>query len=323
MEKLVSIILPVYNVEQYIKNCLESIQQQTYSNLEVIIVNDGSTDKSVEYCEQICKIDSRFSITHKENGGLSDARNVGIDKSKGDYLIFVDSDDFVSQDMVSYLVSCMENNEADIAICDPVHYYSDRQNNDLNIFSPASNVKVYETTEALCEMFYQKSFLVSAWAKIFKRELFDDIRFPVGKLFEDSAIMYLLFEKCETIAYSDAELYAYVHRDNSITTKKFSDRDLDILEITNTIINHYGDNLRVYTAAVSYKVSACFRILLNSPSGEKYKKVQKECLSYILQNWRNILFNNNVRLKNKLALISITIFNPFIKFIYSKVNRWE
>ncbi|HEV1835941.1 TPA: glycosyltransferase family 2 protein, partial [Streptococcus pneumoniae] len=254
--KKVSIILPVYNVEQYIKKCLESIQQQTYPNLEVIIVNDGATDKSVEYCEQICKIDSRFSVTHKENGGLSDARNVGIDKAKGDYLIFVDSDDFVSQDMVSYLVSSMENNEADIAICDPAHYYSDRQNNDLNIFYPASSVKVYEKTEALCEMFYQKSFLVSAWAKIYKKELFDDIRFPVGKLFEDSAVMYLLFEKCEKIVYSNAKLYAYVHRDNSITTKKFSDKDLDILDISNTILDHYSGNFRVYKAAVSYKVSA-------------------------------------------------------------------
>lgn len=321
--KKVSIILPVYNVEQYIKKCLESIQQQTYPNLEVIIVNDGATDKSVEYCEQICKIDSRFSVTHKENGGLSDARNVGIDKAKGDYLIFVDSDDFVSQDMVSYLVSSMENNEADIAICDPAHYYSDRQNNDLNIFYPASSVKVYEKTEALCEMFYQKSFLVSAWAKIYKKELFDDIRFPVGKLFEDSAVMYLLFEKCEKIVYSNAKLYAYVHRDNSITTKKFSDKDLDILDISNTILDHYSGNFRVYKAAVSYKVSACFRILLNSFSEKKYNQIQKDCMTYILRNWRNVLFDKNVRLKNKLALISITLFNPFVKFIYSKVNRWE
>ncbi len=321
--KKVSIILPVYNVEQYIKKCLESIQQQTYPNLEVIIVNDGATDKSVEYCEQICKIDSRFSVTHKENGGLSDARNVGIDKAKGDYLIFVDSDDFVSQDMVSYLVSSMENNEADIAICDPAHYYSDRQNNDLNIFYPASSVKVYEKTEALCEMFYQKSFLVSAWAKIYKKELFDDIRFPVGKLFEDSAVMYLLFEKCEKIVYSNVKLYAYVHRDNSITTKKFSDKDLDILDISNTILDHYSGNFRVYKAAVSYKVSACFRILLNSSSEKKYNQIQKDCMTYILRNWRNVLFDKNVRLKNKLALISITLFNPFVKFIYSKVNRWE
>lgn len=321
--KKVSIILPVYNVEQYIKKCLESIQQQTYPNLEVIIVNDGATDKSVEYCEQICKIDSRFSVTHKENGGLSDARNVGIDKAKGDYLIFVDSDDFVSQDMVSYLVSSMENNEADIAICDPAHYYSDRQNNDLNIFYPASSVKVYEKTEALCEMFYQKSFLVSAWAKIYKKELFDDIRFPVGKLFEDSAVMYLLFEKCEKIVYSNAKLYAYVHRDNSITTKKFSDKDLDILDISNTILDHYSGNFRVYKAAVSYKVSVCFRILLNSSSEKKYNQIQKDCMTYILRNWRNVLFDKNVRLKNKLALISITLFNPFVKFIYSKVNRWE
>jgi exopolysaccharide biosynthesis protein, sugar transferase len=323
MKKLVSIILPVYNVEKFIEICLDSIHQQTYSNFEVIIVNDGSTDSSIDYCKQICNQDSRFSIINKANGGLSDARNVGIDSANGEYIIFVDSDDFISMDMVSHLVSCLEETDSDIAICDPVHYYSDRIYRDLNIFSSASDIKIFDKIDALCEMLYQKSFLVSAWGKIYKRALFEEIRFPIGKLFEDSAVMYLLFEKCQKIVYSNAKLYAYVHRDNSITTTNFSDRDLDILEITDSIINHYNDNQKIYRAAISYKVSACFRILLNSPSEKKYKKIQKDCLKYILKNWAIVLFDSNVRLKNKLALILITLPGPFVKFIYSKVNRWE
>ncbi|WP_024344734.1 glycosyltransferase family 2 protein [Streptococcus equinus] len=327
MQKLVSIILPVYNVENYIKKCLKSIRQQSYSNFEVIIVNDGSSDNSIKYCEEICEMDSRFFIINKENGGLSDARNVGISLAKGEYLIFIDSDDFISESMVQHLVSCIEKFKSDLAICNPVHYYWEKRYEveGSKIFSSVSDAKItnFTSTDALCELFYQKSFLVSAWGKIYKKELFKDIRFPKGKLFEDSAIMYLLFEKCKKITYSDAKLYAYVHRDESITTKNFSRRDLDILEITNQIENRYKNDVKLNRAAISYKVSACFRILLNAPNTVEYKTYINECKNYIYKNWKNIMFDRNVRLKNKLALISISLFKPFVKFIYSRVNRWE
>jgi len=323
VKKLVSIVLPVYNVENYILGCLDSIKAQTYSNFEVIIVNDGSKDRSIEYCLDYCNQDSRFKIIHKPNGGLSDARNVGIEHTSGEYLVFIDSDDFVSPKLLSHMVEILESNQSDIAIIDAVHYYSDREYLNKDIFTEQMTIKNFNSVDALQEMFYQKSFLVSAWGKLYKRSLFNEIRFPVGKLFEDSAIMYLLFDKCARISYSNAKLYAYVHRENSITTNQFSDRDLDILEITDSILNHYKGNPVVYRAAISYKVSACFRILLNSPSDERFIKIQRECRNYILRNWKNVLFDSNVRYKNKMALIAITLFNPFVKLIYSKVNRWE
>ncbi|WP_431770785.1 glycosyltransferase family 2 protein [Streptococcus gallolyticus] len=325
MQNLVSIILPVYNVENYIEKCLKSIRRQTYSNIEVIIVNDGSTDNSIKYCEKICEIDSRFFILNKENGGLSDARNVGIEAAHGEYLIFIDSDDFVSESLVHHLVSCLEDTNSDIAICDPVHYYSEQseQCDSQTIFLDATSIVTFSSREAISELLYQKSFLVSAWGKIYKKDLFADIRFPKGKLFEDSAIMYLLFEKCHRITYSNAKFYAYVHRENSITTNSFSDKDLDILEITDQIQERYKNDKLLNNAAISYKSSACFRILLNAPVEEKYLPYIVECRNYIYSNWKYIIFNKNVRTKNKLALVSITLFRPFVKFIYSRVNRWE
>lgn len=321
--KKISLILPVYNVEEYIEKCLQSITAQTFQDYEVIIVDDGSTDGSVRFCEEICTQDSRFSLINKENGGLSDARNVGIEAATGEYIVFVDSDDFIAPTLLEQLTSCLEDTDSDIAICEPVHYYSERQYDNVNIFTDATTIRTFSSKEALCEMLYQKSFLVSAWGKAYKSSLFLDIRFPVGKLFEDSAIMYKLFEQCNQIVYTDAKLYAYVHRENSITTNEFSDRDLDILEITDDILEHFKTDTDVYRAAISYKVSACFRILLNAPDGDKYKGIQNDCKKFILDNWQQVLFDKNVRTKNKLALISITVFNPFVKFIYSKVNRWE
>ncbi|MGQ7458213.1 glycosyltransferase family 2 protein [Streptococcus suis] len=323
MKKLVSIVLPVYNVENYILDCLDSIKAQTYSNFEVIIINDGSKDRSVEYCLDYCNQDSRFKIIHKPNGGLSDARNVGIEHTRGDYLVFIDSDDFVSPNLLSHLVDTLESNQSDIAIIDPVHYYSNREYINKDIFIAQTKLKNFNRDDALQEMFYQKSFLVSAWGKLYRKELFNGIQFPIGKLFEDSAIMYLLFDKCKTITYSDAKLYAYVHRDDSITTKKFSERDLDILEITDSILDHYRKQSNIYKSAVAYKTSACFRILLNAPNEPKFENVKNQCKQFILSNWKSILFDKNVRLKNKLALILVRFFSPFVSFIYARVNRWE
>lgn len=321
MKKLVSIILPVYNVEYFIERCLNSIINQSYSNFEVIIIDDGTTDNSIDLCQKYCHNDHRFTIIHQENRGLSEARNTGINAAQGDYLMFIDSDDFVAEDLLHHLVECLENNNSDIAICDPVHYYPEKS--DTCSFVSGQCIRSYSSREALCELFYQRSFLVSAWGKLYKRSLFDNIRFPKDMLFEDSAIMYLLFEKCHKITYSDAKLYAYVHRENSITTKKFSKHDLDILTITDAIVERYHGDQLLLKAAISYKVSACFRILLNAPNNGEYQAVMNNCKRYIYSQWHNILFDRHVRLKNKLALVAHCIFNPFIKLIYSRVNRWE
>ncbi|HEO6797597.1 TPA: glycosyltransferase, partial [Streptococcus agalactiae] len=315
MQNLVSIILPVYNVENYIENCLNSIISQSYFHFEVIIVNDGSTDNSMSYCEKIVCEDLRFRIINKDNGGLSDARNVGLEAAKGDYIIFVDSDDFISPNLVSHLMACLENYEADLAICDPVHFYlgGNQETHEKNIFKKHSNIHLLTNEEAICELFYQKTFLVSAWGKVYKKSIFDNIRFPKGKLFEDSAVMHLLFEKSNKIVYSNAKLYAYVHRKDSITTSQFSERDLDILDITDQILKRYKSFPKIYQAAISYKISACFRVILNAPNIEKYTPIVAECKKYVYYHWKDILFNKKTRIKTKLALISIVLFKPFIK----------
>ena len=239
MEDLVSIVVPVYNVIQYLDVCMKSILNQTYQRIEVILVDDGSTDGSEQKCDYYARIDDRVVAIHKKNGGLSDARNKGIALAKGTYIMFVDSDDIISLNIVNYLHSICEKYSADISICDPVHCYS----TDEISFQDEREIKVLNADDAIVEMLYQKSFLVSAWGKLFRREFFDDILFPYGMLFEDSAIMYKIFNKASKIVYGDAKLYGYMHREGSITTSKFSKKDCDIIKICQHIEEDMSDEM--------------------------------------------------------------------------------
>lgn len=319
MNNLISVIVPFYNVQNYIGKCIESIINQTYKNLEIICVNDGSTDSSGCICEKYKKKDSRIKIIYKSNGGLSDARNAGIQNASGKYLTFIDSDDYVSLSMIEHLINILLQNHADISICDPVHIYPDKKGS----FTDSRNIKLFRSQDAVKEMLYQKSFLTSAWAKLYDRKLFENILFPKGQLFEDSAVMYRLFEKAEMIVYSDAKYYAYNHRTNSITTSLFSLRDLDILDITDEIEKHYAKNPELMKAARSYKISACFRIVLNAPQKKEYENAVNKSGKYIRENWKEILFDSEVRSKTKIAVILYIFFKPVIKIIYRHVDRWK
>ena len=187
---LVSIVVPVYNVDRYLPECIDSILSQVYPTLEIILVDDGSTDGCASICDAYAKQDSRIQVIHQSNGGLSNARNTGIAHCSGDYLLFVDSDDLISPYLVERLICVLESTGADLAICDPLHMET----------APNSLDGVLDTDfclmtphEAIREMWYQTSFLPSAWGKLFRRE---------GICYEDIDIMHLLFERASSIAYT-------------------------------------------------------------------------------------------------------------------------
>lgn len=259
---LISIIVPVYNVQQFLPKCLDSILAQTYKNIEIIIVDDGAKDNSGKICDEYGIKYSNIQVIHKSNGGLSDARNKGIEFVNGKYIIFVDSDDIIAPQLVEYLYRLIKKNNAEIGICEVAHCYPNKK----ILFKNSKDEYVLNSEQAIEEMFYQKSFLVSAWAKIYPTEFFRDIKFPVGVLFEDSAIMYRLFDKADKVVYGTAKLYGYMHRENSITTKKFSINDCDILKICEQIsayMEERKENLK--KAAKSYHMVAAFRIYMNAP----------------------------------------------------------
>lgn len=317
---LISIIIPVYNVEKYINNCMESVCRQTYQNLEIILVDDGAKDSSGNICDEWAKKDSRIVVIHKMNGGLSDARNVGIQAASGKYLMFIDSDDIVSELLVEHLYSGITEADAQISICDPVHLRPDEQ----PLYQHAKKQKYYNAEDALCEMMYQTSFLFSAWGKLYRAELFNDICFPVGLLFEDVAVMYKLFAKCEKIVYTDAKLYGYLHRENSITTAKFSKRDCDILGICKKQVA-FAENFspKVYKAAMTYQVVGALRVYLNASNSDEFQEEIQFCKKIIRQNIKNVLFNNRCRAKLRIALLLFCINENLMRRVYAHVDRWK
>lgn len=322
MNELISVIIPVYNVKAYLENCINSVINQTYKKIEIIIVDDGSTDGSSQLCDQLAKKDSRIKVFHKKNGGLSDARNYGIDKAIGNFITFIDSDDVVSENLIAHLFSLSKRNNADISICNPIHIFTNKiqQNYD---FQDPTKIRVLTPTQALNLMFYQNDFLVSAWGKLYRKSLFKDIKFPVGMLFEDIAIMYKLFFSSNKLVYSNAKYYGYFHRENSITTQSFSEKDFDILKICKSLDSFSKKHPELKDSIRCYIVNANFRIYLNAPKVDKYKPKILACEHYISCNAKRILKNSNVRKKLKIAIILFLINKKVLIKIYPKINRWK
>lgn len=320
MSELISVIVPAYNVEKYLNGCIESLINQSYSNIEIILVDDGSTDMTGKICDMIAKKDKRILSLHKKNGGLSDARNYGLKYANGDYITFVDSDDLVAPEMIEILYESISVNNADVSIIDPTHFFD----NDTPKYRISGNIEIYDSENSICTMLYQKKFLVSAWGKLYRKSLFINNKFPVGMIFEDIAVMYKIFSDCNKIVYNNSRLYGYRHRDDSITTKKFSKRDLDILKICDEMNEYFKNSSTKINKAVNcYTINANFRVYLNSVNNKEFENIRKNCKDYILKNSFKNLMNIKVRFKLKMAILLFIFARPFILKIYSRVDRWN
>lgn len=215
MSELISIIVPVFKVEKYLKRCVESIRNQTYPDIEIILVDDGSPDACPQICDQYAQEDTRIKVIHKSNGGLSDARNCGIDAARGKYIGFVDSDDYIHPEMYMQLWKNIKENMADIAVCGVEKVYSD----DAPVFrQEKGNLKIYDGRQAIENIFDASLYLQSvvSWNKLYKKEIFENVRFPIGKIHEDEFTTYVLFYKCDKVVYNTGIYYYYYQRTDSI-----------------------------------------------------------------------------------------------------------
>lgn len=224
---LISVIVPIYRVEDYLKRCVDSIINQTYKNLEIILVDDGSTDSCPQICDDYAKQDTRIKVVHKENGGLSDARNAGMKVATGEYISFVDSDDYIDVDMLNILLDVMIQEDCEIAQCGTVRFY-DGENAVANKFD--YKVKVYNNKEALKELINDGHFVQTVWNKLYKAEVALKLPFRKGKLNEDEFWTYIVFAESKKIAEVTADMYFYLQRSTSIMGESYSIRRLDALQ---------------------------------------------------------------------------------------------
>lgn len=228
-DKLVSVIVPVYNVEQYLEKCVNSIRNQTYKNLEIILVDDGTPDDSDVLCDVLAKIDDRIKVIHKENGGLSDARNAGLDVAEGEYIAFVDGDDFIHPKMYETMVHVMEEDGSDMVLCE---YAQVDENADIDEELEVAEESTWRFRGRQLQQLYFEDgcdkLMVVAWNKLYKAELFADIRYPVGLLHEDEFTTCKITYPCQMISYIPTPFYYYVTRTNSIMGV-FNEKRFDLL----------------------------------------------------------------------------------------------
>ena len=228
MNELVSIIVPVYNVVDYVEECLNSIKSQTYRNIEVIVVNDGSTDTSLSICNKVAVNDNRFHVYTKENGGLSDARNFGIKKASGTLITFIDSDDYVDAEYIQCLVETLDATNSDIACCGYRRVTDDKDC--FEICSTTTSIITLSKKEAMYELINERKIKTQAWGKLYKRRIFDNLDFPFGKYHEDMYIMHLAFDNARYVGVNPKELYNYRYNNSSITGRTFNIKRQDAVE---------------------------------------------------------------------------------------------
>lgn len=227
MNPLISVIVPIYNVEKYLARCVDSIVNQTYKNLEIILVDDGSPDLCPQMCDDYAEKESRIKVVHKKNGGLSDARNAGMAVATGEYISFIDSDDYVSDDFFGCLLDVMNKENSDIAECSVVKLYED---NRFDEFSDDLSVKTYDTQDAMSALIAENPFHQHVWNKLYKTELVKDIPYAVGKLNEDEFWTYRVFGRANKVARLNKTMYYYFQRSSSIMGVGYNIRRLDALE---------------------------------------------------------------------------------------------
>lgn len=332
----ISVIIPIYKVEKYIYECVDSILAQTYKNLEIILVDDGSPDKCGEICDEYKKIDSRIKVIHKKNGGLSDARNKGIEVMTGDYVAFVDSDDYVDQNYIKELYESIIKNQADIAVCNYYKYYEDIKKlkytkkiltKEKVIFNNIEGVKDVLTADSVVD--------VVTWNKLYKSELFlkNKLYFPFGKLHEDNFTTYKLLYFSDKIVFIEKPLYYYRLRSDSIMSSGFSTKRLDSLEagieIKDFIKKHLPYLYSYAEANYVFFEIGILNLLVSSGSNKSkniivWKKIKKD----ILKNFFRYIANDRVKFKQKICiLISITGYNMYFlfwrcyKYCYSAINK--
>ena len=306
---LLTVIVPVYNVELYLDRCVQSIIQQTYKNLEIILVDDGSTDGSSEMCDQWAQKDSRIQVIHKKNGGLSSARNAGLDISEGEFLSFIDSDDFIELDMYQTMMDALQNSGKDIACCGRiVDLWGKRKKKEYTRSEP----KVYSREEAMKEVLCLRDIDVSAWDKIYRKELFEGIRYPEGKISEDAVIIFQLLEKTNGVIHVGRDFYHYIYRQGSISKATYSHAKYDAYENCIQITEFFEQKHPDLLSHVKiYNTRICAGLLEGMYSDTQFiKEYKKDFEAYRAMFKEGFLFTirqKGVSVKLKVRLIFIRI----------------
>lgn len=326
----ISIIVPIYNVEKYIIRCIESILNQTYRDFELILVNDGSLDGCGEICDNYAKEDKRIKVIHKENGGLADARNTGLDLATGDYVGFVDGDDYIENDMYEKLISACKHYKAKISMCGRYDIIEGRITKSFFF----DEHKIWTAKEAVENSLTLSNIDSSACDKLFEKQLFYNYRFPYGKYNEDIYIMTHILSEAVRVVHIGECKYYYEHRENSITTESFSSKKMDVVDASKIVLDFvcikYPDLVPKAKSLYFFVIINLLTSLQMNCSKRKYKQEYIALLKLVRVNILAILTNRYIDKRRKIicflmATKTYTILNKLdsLKKIIAKTRLWR
>lgn len=294
-EKLISIIVPIYNMEAYLKQCLDSLVNQSYRNIEIILVNDGSKDRSGKICDEYAQIDSRVKVIHKQNGGVSSARNVGLDNAKGDYMMSVDPDDWVEPSFCEEAIGMINKYHIDIVVFGYRSKYLNK-----TIEHKTSNPRLLERDEAIRHLVLldEPSVISHQWNKIIKKSLFEHLRYPEGMIFEGTSISYRLFHQVSHIYLSDKMLYNYrlrmssqVGAKNKKRVKNSIDKFVALSERLDFIKVHYPEPELIESQTTRIAKTCMETMKLLNTTNPEEKRIYEQMYSFFTQNKQYLLHN--------------------------------
>lgn len=280
MKPLISVIVPVYKVEQYLEKCVDSIKNQTYKNLEIILVDDGSPDNCGNICDELAENDSRIKVVHKQNGGLSSARNAGLDIMSGEYVGFVDSDDVIKPEMYEILYERMIKENAQISCCGIGRYRNDMLISCFN--SDLTEELTFENREAQFQRILNYRISNSMCDKLFSAYLFDDLRMNEKIIHEDEQLMPYILYKATRVTYTAQPMYCYNMSEGSILRGKYSMKRYDLFTVSLDRIafyeKHYPELMNI-AKAIHYDV--CLELIFGSRKSDEWKEKRNELINFI------------------------------------------
>ena len=321
-KSVISIIVPVFNVEKYLKRCLNSIINQAFQNFELILVDDGSTDNSGKICDEYKLKDNRIKVIHQENAGLSVARNVGIESAVGQYIGFVDADDYISYNMYEVLYNCLIENNADVAVCGLYNCFANKK-------VPQYKKKEFyllDNITALKMALEGVVFSVHAVNKLYKRKLFKDNMFPKGKLSEDAFVIPKVLYESNKVAVKTLPMYYYVHHNDSITTSRYQEKDLDVVNAYFRNLKFVEKNCPQLRRQAEFRLMWAFmyvldKMILTENLHKEDMSKYLEIIKILKKSTREILLNPYFSAKRKLGIVTLWLNENLYKRLIFKYSR--
>lgn len=318
MKDLVTIIVPVYNVEKYLDKCISTLCTQTYSNIQIILIDDGSTDESKKICKAWQLKDKRIMVLCEENKGQGSARNLGLNSAEGKYIVFVDSDDTVSNNYIETLYNLLIFNDADISCCNCDQY--DEKGNYYGKYWKNDGIRKLTGTEAIFSMWYQGIINIGPWGKMYRADLWKNVRF-VERFGEDYATMHYIYEQASKVIYTYTPLYHYLIRMNS-DIHSFNPKEFQMLNTVQDTLKYASKNSALYKAALHKGIKVNFHILFQMPNDDKYILEKKQIKRFIKKNRKAVFGDRRCDKKTRLAIIlsflGFKVEKNILKFIKEK-----